>query len=308
MKQSVQKEVDTRLDAMTAGLWLLVALAFVCLFGFMGNTHEPARYGPSIVSWMINQWEDPGSNSSHGWFIPAVSLYLVWRKRSQLASCAKRTDFRALVVIVASLILYWAGYRAQQPRMGILCLLGLLWSVPWLIWGAHVARLLFFPVVYLLFCMPMGFLTPITFPLRLVSSSVTETLLNGFGIDTVRAGTAIFSAQPDGFRLDVADACSGLQSIVALTALTAAYAHLAHEGIVKRWLLFLSAFPIAMAGNTFRVLTIAIVAETIGLDVAMKVYHDFSGFLVFGAAVILMVAFSAVLNVDWKERWARADT
>jgi exosortase len=121
-------------------------------------------------------------------------------------------------------------------------------------------------------------------------------MLNGLGIETVRTGTAIYSSAAGGFSFDVADACSGLRSLLAMTALTAAYAYLTQQTPLRRWLLFLAAIPLAIAGNVVRVLTIAIVAETIGMETAMSLYHDYSGLLVFFVAVVLMLGLAAALR------------
>ena len=265
----------------------------------MGNSHEPAQYGPSILSWLVRQWMDPGSKSAHGWLIPIVSLAIVWFKRRELAAARRGIDHRALIIIIISLILYWAGYRSQQPRLGVICLISLSWAIPLYLWGNTVAKLLVFPCSYLVFIIPMSFLESFTFPLRLFSSITAVSILNGFGIATIREGTAILSKGPDGFALDVADPCSGLQYLIAMTALTAAYAYLTRKGLLKKWVLFFAAIPIAMAGNVTRIVTIAITAKAFGQDIGMKIYHDFSGYIVFTAAIILMTALGALLNKDF---------
>lgn len=284
---------------------LCVILGMI-LFAFMGNSHEPALYGPSILSWLARQWLDPGSKSGHGWLVPMVSLTIVWLKRRELAAVKQGTDSRALPVIVIALILYWAGYRSQQPRFGVICLISLLWGIPFYLWGIGVAKILIFPCSYLIFAVPMGFLTSFTFPLRLLSCATSVALLNGLGIAAIRSGTAILSEGPDGFALDIADPCSGLQSLIAMTALTAAYAYLTQKGLLKKWILFLAAVPLAMAGNIVRIVTIATAAKTFGGDIAMKIYHDYSGYIIFAAAIILMTALGALLNKDFRstvKRW-----
>ena len=105
-----------------------------------------------------------------------------------------------------------------------------------------------------------------------------------------------FSAAGGGFNFDVANPCSGIRSLLALTALTAAYAWFSQDKQWKKWTLFLAAVPLAIAGNVFRILTIAIVAHFLGQEAAMGLYHDYSGFIVFSAAVLLMVAFGHLLS------------
>lgn len=284
----------------------LTIILLVILFVFMGNTHDPANYGPSILSWLPKQWMASGGESGHCWFIPVVSLAIVWMKRRKLAAARKDTDSRALVIIIVSLVLYWAGCRSQQPRLGLICLIGLSWGIPFFLWGSAVAKILLFPCSYLFFAIPMAFLTAFTFPLRLFSTVVSVSILNGLNVATIREGTAIHCVAAGSFALDIAGPCSGLQSLIAMTALTAVYAYFTQKGIVKKWILFFSAVPLAMAGNVARIVTIALVSRALGLDIAMKIYHDYSGYIVFGTAIVLMTSFGALLNRDFsliKERW-----
>ena len=133
-----------------------------------------------------------------------------------------------------------------------------------------MARQLIFPVSYLTFCIPLSFLDAMTFPLRLFASAVSAGILNGLGIATVRTGAAIHSAIAGGFSFEIADPCSGLRYVLAMTALTAAYAHFVQKGAIRQWLLFLSAFPLAVAGNIVRIVMIGVVALLFGQDQASR--------------------------------------
>ncbi len=286
---------------------LAILIPMVILFGFMGNTHDPGTYGPSIISWLIKQWLDPGSDSGHGWLVPTFSIWLIWKKRHEFKMTETYIDWRGLLVVFISLLLYWAGFRSQQPRLGLLALIGVLWGTPFFLWGKKTAGLTFFPCVFLLFGIPMGFLSAFTFTFRLFSCVVSAALLNGLGISCVRIGTAILSTGIDGFQFDVADPCSGLRSVIALCALTAGYAYISQKTVWKKWLLFLLAIPLAITGNVVRIITIGIVAETINKDAAMTIYHDYSGYIIFASAVVLMMSIGTILQKDLRSsvrEWA----
>lgn len=274
----------------------LLATLLICLLTLMGNSHEPEVYGRSVLSWLVGQWLDPGSGSGHGWFIPLVSLFFLWRRRNELRAAERAPDSRALALVVPALLFYWAGYRAQQPRLGVICFITLSWAIPFYFWGLKVARLLIFPCSYLVFAIPMGFLISFAFPLRLFSCMVAASLLNGLGIETLRTGTIITSPAMKSFALNIDDPCSGLQSLVALTALTAAYAAFTQKTLLKQWLLFASSVPLAMLANVIRIMTIAIVAAAFGHELAMKIYHDFSGYIIFVTAVLMMMSLGALLQ------------
>ena len=227
-----------------------------------------------------------------------VSLCVLWQKRDQLKSASIKSSFVGLAFVASSLLLHWVGVRSQLTRLSLVSLIGLLWGIPFFIYGRQVARILLFPCFYLVFCIPLSFLNTISLPLRLLATTISSGMLNGIGIEAVRRGTAIYSTAAGGFSFDVADACSGLHSLLAMTALTCVYAYFTQNKLWKGIILFLASAPLAVAGNIFRVLTIGIVAETIGMDTAMGLYHDYSGYLVFAAAILLMIALGELLKKD----------
>ena len=284
-------------------LTLLAALT-VYLYGFHGNTEQAAVQGHSAIRWMVARWSgEVAADLSHGWLIPLVSLYALWQRRKTLAEAAGAPDWRGVLLVTAAFGLYWIGVQGQQTRLTLLSLILLLWSVPFAYWGWPVARQLVFPVGYLIFCVPLSFLDSLTFPLRLFASMVSTAILNGIGIATVRMGTAIHSAVAGGFSFEVADPCSGLRSVLAMTALAAAYAHFIQRGRFRQWALFLAAFPLAVAGNIVRIVMIGVVARLAGQEQASGFYHHYSGYVFFIAAAALMVGVAALINRDWKSTW-----
>jgi exosortase len=286
-----------RRDAIGLALSLTILLL---LFSLTGNSHEPTTYGPSLLSWLIRQWRSAGSEAQHGWLAITVSAYLVWRKRGDLSAIKPSTCLVALPLAAVSLVLIWAGIRTQQPRLGILGTISLLWAIPLYYGGIKAGRILAFPAAFLIFSIPMGFLQAATLPLRLIASHGAVLLLNGLGIEVVQQGTAIISTSGNRAAVDVAAACSGLQSILALLALSTLYAYLALKRLHTRSLLALSAFPIAVAGNIIRIVTVAVVALVWGQEQAISFSHDLSGYIVFVVAVLLMAWLAGLLR-KWED-------
>jgi exosortase len=103
----------------------------------------------------------------------------------------------------------------------------------------------------------------------------------------------------------VADPCSGLRSLLAMTALTAVYAYLTQRTLLRKWLLFLASIPLAIVGNMARITTVALVAQAFGEKLALGIYHDYSGYVVFSVAITLMVALGGLLNLDYEVMWSR---
>lgn len=275
---------------------VILGSLLVLLFGVGGNSEEVQAQGSSAINWMLGRWNLPGFDMSHGWLIPLMSLYLVWRKREDLKAAQRTSGGAGWTLVVASLLLYLLGLRIQQTRLVLFSLIGLLLGIPWVLYGRAVARLLVFPCFYLVFCIPFSFLDALTLPLRLAGTLVSATVLNGLGIPVMRVGTAIQVHAGAGFALDVAHPCSGLRYLVAMVALTTAYAYLTQKGTWRRGALFLASIPIAMAGNMVRIILIAVVGVFFGSDVAVGFYHDYSGYVVFAVAILLMIGVGNLLT------------
>ncbi len=277
----------------------------VFLYGFNGNTEQVDIQGRSAIRWMTSRWSgNVATDMSLGWLIPLVSLYAAWLRRASLLKAELAPDWRGIFAAMLAFGLYWVGSQGGQTRITLLSLILLLWSIPFAFWGWGVARQLIFPVGYLIFCVPMSFLDSLTFPLRLLTAAISTGVLNGLGLETARTGTAMHSAVAGGFSFEIADPCSGLRSVLAMTALTAAFSYFTMKGPVRRLLLFLSAVPLAVAGNIVRLVMIGLVALAFGQDKALGFYHDYSGYVFFFAATAFMVGASALINRDWKTSWS----
>ncbi len=275
---------------------VLAGAALLYLYGVTGNAEEVAAKGHSAIRWMVERWSGAGGDLSHGWLIPLVSGYVVWRRRAALRAAGRQPMPAGMILVAACLLMHAVGYRAQLTRLSLFSLVGLTWTIPLALCGPAFARHLVFPCAYLVFCVPLSFLDTLTVPLRAFMSAVTTALLNGLGIAAVRHGTMIESLANGGFKIDVADPCSGLRSLLAMTALAAVYAVFTQRTLIKQWLLFLAAVPMAVLGNIARILAIAIVAQGFGQDVAVGFYHDYSGYVVFIVAILSLAGFGRLLD------------
>lgn len=287
---------------------LVIGFVFF-LFHYQGNTLDVKVFGRSALAWMVERWTDDieyGGDYSHGWLIPILSIYVVWMRRKELAAATKQVSYAGLAMVVGCLLLHWLGAKAQQTRLSLFALVGLTWSIPFYLCGWQVARQLIFPCAYLIFCIPFNFLDSVTHPLRIFATQVACFLLNGVGIGVEQSGARLHSMTPGGFDLDVADACSGIRSLIAITALTAIYANLTQREAWKQWAMFAMSIPLALVGNIVRIFTTGIVAEAFGTEMAMQLYHDFSGFIIFMVVFILLIGVGSMLDRGWyeeKKRW-----
>ena len=244
-----------------------------------------------MVNFTMIMFASPLEDMSHGWMVPFVSLYVVWAQRKAFRDEAGVPCWRGVVWVALFLVLAWFGGRGGQSRLEQVSFIGLLWAVPYAFWGRGVERLMRFPAAYLAFTIPVSsFIDFFTIHLRILTSSLATGLLNGVGVAVERSGTALFSRVPGAeFNVDVADPCSGIRSLFAMMALTAAYAFFTQKTLAKKWALFVCSLPIAMIGNMVRIMSICLVATWFGQDVATGYYHDYSGYVVFLVGVMLMI-------------------
>ncbi|MCG3149142.1 MAG: hypothetical protein PCFJNLEI_02601 [Verrucomicrobiae bacterium] len=284
--------------------WILGALAIglivyaygisrVCMFQV-----EPR----SLVGWLLKFW-GRGGDYAHGYLVPIVAAGVFWWKwRTALRLIPPQSSMWGLVFVGVAMLLYVAGVRAQVPRLVAGSLVVLIFGMIFYLGGWRWAKESWFPCAFLVFMIPLNFLDLyVAFPLRVLVTNLSVFLLNLCGLDVYGQGTGLYSRAGRFSPLDVADPCSGIRSLVALLALTAVYGYLAMDRPWKKWVLFLSSLPLAVVGNLARITTVALVAQGFGNDSAMKIYHAFSGFIVFSLAIICMLGLGALLNLHWRE-------
>lgn len=291
-----------RLLLAIAGGALVIYAYFIQRTCWLGITGSPPA---SLATWLIKSW-GRGDDYAHGFVVPFVAAGVAyWRWKNTLRVTPLHMANTGLLVIGFALALYWVGVRATRPEILALSMITLIFGLILYLAGWSWAKQLWFSCAFLLFMLPMDFLDQrLAFPLRMLTARFSVMVLNLLGMEVVQHGTAIRSVAHRFEDLDVANPCSGIRSLLALLALTAVYGYITHARAWKKWVLFLSAIPLAVIGNTARIATIAFVAQAFGMQVAGRVYHDFSGFIVFSLATLCMLAISTALEARPKE-WVR---
>jgi exosortase len=251
------------------GIFLILLGAWLALFQFLGNSTFGYIDSPSLLRWM----SDVSGEGDRGLLVPAVVLGLFWWKRKELTALSLRAWWPGLVLVGGGLLLHILGYMIQQPNASILAMFIGLYGLMGLAWGPDWLRASFFPFILFLFAVPGLLAQPITFPLRLLVCRLVE-VISGFilQIDVIREGT-ILRDPGNHFQYDVAAACSGIRSLVATLILAVSFAMLSFRTWWKRVLLMVLAFPLSVAGNVLRMLTIIIAAAIGGQEAGHKV-HD----------------------------------
>ena len=266
------------------GLFAVSLLAMLWGYQLMLMRHVP------------NVFNEPLEDMSYGWYIPLFSLYVLWQERRKIVESLGKPSVIGLLFVLPSLFVGFLGIRGLQVRFEILGFIGLLFGLTWTFFGRRTVGSAIFPIGFLLFCMPLhSYLDLVTIHLRLLAVSIAAGTLQGCGVEIVRQGTML--ASPTGaFAIDIAEPCSGLRSLFAMMALTAGYAYFTQPTWLRRGLLFALSIPIAILGNVSRIFSIVIVAATCSADFATGFYHDYSGYIVFLVAILLMVATGGLIT------------
>lgn len=253
-------------------------------------------YQLMLVRHVPDVFNEPLEDMSYGWYIPLFSLYVLWQERRKIVESLGKPSVIGLLFVLPSLLVGFLGIRGLQVRFEILGFIGLLFGLTWTFFGRRTVGSAIFPIGFLLFCMPLhSYLDLVTIHLRLLAVSIAAGTLQGCGVEIVRQGTML--ASPTGaFAIDIAEPCSGLRSLFAMMALTAGYAYFTQPTWFRRGLLFALSIPIAILGNVSRIFSIVIVAATCSADFATGFYHDYSGYIVFLVAILLMVATGGLIT------------
>jgi len=293
----------SRSEMMNIGFVSVIIGFLFVLFHLLGNTVDNVG-SKSAFTWMVARWGDKvsfGADYSHGYLIPFVSLFVIWNRREKLVAAPKKVCQLGLGVIAMALAMHWLGAKMQQTRLSLLSLILLLWGIPYYFFGWKLAKHLIFPCAYLIFCVPLNFLDALSGPLQNIAVRMGYTVVDYLGIECERVGNMLISPY---FQLNVEKACSGLRSLLAMTALTAVYANFTQKGLFKQWVLFASSIPIAVIGNVGRIVSIALVSITTGQAFGAGLHHDWAGYVFFSVGISLMVGFGKLLTINYRERFS----
>jgi exosortase len=248
-------------------------------------------------------------------FVPFIFAYLVWHRWKDLDQAPIRGSNLSLGLIILGVLVYWFGLRAENQYFGYASVQILLAGVILWLWGWAVFRILLFPWAFLIFTWPMPFLDPIiAFPLRMVMSTMASHVLPMMGIACLQNGTGLLSPQdvlhniPVGarFHIDIADPCSGIRSLFALLMFSALFGYLFLPRLWQQWLVFLSAFPLAILGNLSRVIMLVFGSIFFGSTFAIGTteqpswFHEGCGFLVYGVALGAEFVLASLLTRKWR--------
>lgn len=258
-----------------------------------------ALYAP-ILYYMVLHWNEV-QDYSHGFLIVPLSLYFAWERKRKLQRVPIDGSWWGLLPLALgaiTLAIGRLGTELMNLRVSfVLTLIGLVL----LVLGRGVFRVLAFPLLFLFLMVPLpqSLVNVIAFPLQLVAADIAVNALHLIGIPALREGNIIHLANA---QLFVAEACSGLRSLMALITLGVVFAYFFRKSTIERILIVLSAIPIAIVVNAFRVALTGILTHRFGQAAADGVIHTTEGLFTFAIAFVLLLGEAWLLRRFWPKR------
>jgi exosortase len=247
-----------------------------------------------VLRHLVGVWSSD-DDMGHGFFVPLVAGYMVWQRRARLMAMDWEPAWWGIAIVLLGVAESYVGtLGAEQFLQGtapLVTLVGVLLTLG----GVALVRELAFPLLLLPFMIPLPALiyNKITFPLQLFASWVAENVLNLIDIPTLRDGNVLRLPHQ---TLNVAEACSGIRSLLSLTFLSLVYGYFFDKRMWMRGVLFLATVPIAILANAGRVTITGIVSEKIDPSLASGFSHELEGFLVFLVAIGMLIGLHSILN------------
>jgi exosortase len=257
-------------------------------------------YSPALV-WLVRSWLS-NEYYGHGFVIPLVSGFFVWRKRRELQR--RERSAIGVGVLILGLLLYIIGILLSDPVFLCLSLVVVLAALTLHICGDRALRSVAFPIVFLLFMIPPPFLTGLTQEVLKVATHGSAALVEALGVEVTTTGAEI-ALEDAAFTVGLP--CSGMRSLVALLAVAAVLTYLARGSWIKRTILFVSAVPLAIFTNILRISALLLIADRWGQDAATGLTHDLMSPAAFVLAVVLLIVESLLLRLKFGENEEQED-
>jgi len=261
-------------------------------------------FGTTYWSTFIWLWQRSiaiDSYYSHALLIPFISGYLIWRQRTTLSASKADPSALGLILILFALSLHLLSMAFNVYFTSGVSIFILAFGLSLYLFGWSITRQILFPLAFLIFMFPLprGFLDIVSIPMKLFAIWCSTQILSLLGIPVVREG---FQLHFSSASLEIGNPCSGLRSLLALTALGSLIAYSSTGPLWNRITLFVASIPIALFCNILRVTALSLVADSLGPSAATGVFHNISGIFMFIIALVLLLGIGRILM------WHRPET
>lgn len=270
-------------------LWQITILTLLSLW----------LYGPTLLHLVGQWWHDP--NFSHGFFVPLFSAFVIWQERHRLTEISLQPSWSGLGIMVLALLVLVVGQMGAEIFLARFSMLLLLAGLIILFLGWSFLRALFFPLAFLVLMVPIPSIVfnQITFPLQLLASRVAAGLLALLGVPVLREGNVIILPS---MPLEVADACSGIRSLMSLGTLAIIYGYLMDRRIIVRVVLAVASVPIAVAANSLRIVGTGLLVQYWDPEKAEGFFHAGWGWIIFVISLAALYLLHRLLLAIWPDK------
>jgi exosortase len=246
-----------------------------------------------VIAKLVEAWSTD-DNYSHGFFIVPLALYFAWERRHRFRAVPANPSLFGLVVVLGSILVLAAGLVGAELFTTRISILGTVTGIVLFLFGWRRLRVLAFPLAFLLLMIPLPAIVfnQIAFPLQLTASRVGEFAMTAAHVPVLREGNVLILANT---TLEVAEACSGIRSLVSLLTLGIVFGYFADSRGWVRTLIALSTIPVAILSNGVRVAGTGIAAHHFGPAAAEGFFHEFSGWALFAVAFLMILGLQRLL-------------
>ncbi|MCA9473070.1 MAG: exosortase/archaeosortase family protein [Nitrospirales bacterium] len=292
--ESIHPSLDSPINSHKFVLWAIPIVGLLCLLYW------------DITNALVMDWyNDP--DYSHGFLVPFLSLFFVWERWDDIKQTEIQPSVWGIGLLGLGLLMLLIGDVGAELYTQRCSLIAVLAGLVLLIFGWNIMWLVSLPLAFLVFMVPLPAIVvnTIAFPLQLFAAKTATFCLFSLGIPVLREGNLIALA---GTTLEVAEACSGLRSLLSLLALGTVYGYFSQRLLWKRWALVFLSIPIAIVANAIRVSGTGILAHYWGVEAAEGFYHTFEGWIVFVAAFAMLLVCGTLLSWIGRERLQSAES
>jgi exosortase len=250
-------------------------------------------YAP-ILRELVHVWAT-NDDMGHGFFVLPVAAFIAWRRRNLLTAEPARSNPWGLAILAWGCLQAIAATLAAELYTQRLAVVITLTGMVFYLGGRAWLRILRFPLFLLLFMIPIPQIiySQLTFRLQETATILAEMILNVIGIPVLRSGNLL---ELPSQTLNVAEACSGIRSMLALAFLALVYAYFREDRRWVRGLLFLCSVPIAIGANAIRVAVTGVLSQ-MNNEWATGVYHEAEGYVVFAIALAALIGVHAFVKL-----------
>jgi exosortase len=237
-----------------------------------------AAYWRVLAKLVTDWWQIP--DFSHGFLVPIFVAYLVWEKRKTLRGTKIASTWSGIAVVALGLVVLLLGVYGAELFLSRVSLVILLAGLVLSFGGWQLLKELRFALLVLLLAIPVPSIifNEITLPLQTLAAKLASALLPLFGVPVLREGNVI---ELPAMKLEVAEACSGIRSLMSLFAFSIFYGYFIERSFPRRTVLAAASIPIAIAANAVRILGTGLCVQYWDPDKALGFFHEFSGWVMF---------------------------